>query len=59
MNVVTQKNGKSGVWKMNKYKEALDNIEYYLCELEGIKTQVRNVYCIYDENLEALKNEDE
>ena len=44
---------------MNKYKEALDNIEYYLCELEGIKTQVRNVYCIYDENLEALKNEDE
>lgn len=40
---------------MNKYKEALDNIEYYLCELEGIKTQVGNVHCIYDENLEVLK----
>lgn len=34
---------------------AVNDIEYDLCELEALKTGV-NVYCIYNENIEIVKN---
>lgn len=40
--------------KMNKYEEAYESVYQLICELEGIKTGV-SVHCVYDEDLEALK----
>ena len=40
--------------KMNKYKEAYESVYQLICELEKIKTGV-DAYCVYDEDLEVLK----
>lgn len=42
---------------LNKQKciEAINDIEYDLCELESLKTGV-NVYCIYNKNIEIIMN---
>lgn len=39
---------------MNKYEEAYESVYQLMCELEGIKTGV-DVHCLYDEDLEMLK----
>ena len=39
---------------MNKYKEAYESVYQLICELEKIKTGV-DAYCVYDEDLEVLK----
>lgn len=40
--------------KMNKYEEAYESVYQLICELESIKTGV-DAYCVYDEDLEVLK----
>lgn len=39
---------------MNKYKEAYESVYQLICKLEKIKTGV-DAYCVYDEDLEVLK----